>query len=128
MKTQEQIKKEVTTYLQKTSNHLFERDGELMKVIYFTEDNQENYAIVKIKGEEISIQVEKAWPGQIYSQRKFFLKHHYVFRSWDPKKWKSVKHFKKIRVFFDHLTREISSDSNKNLELIARLKKFAPLQ
>ena len=128
MKTKEQIKKEVTTYLQKTSQHLFEREGELMKVIYFTEEDQEYYAIVKIKGDEVSIRVEKAWPGEVYSQRKFFLKHHYLFRSWDPKKWHSVKHFKKIRVFFDHLERGLSSSSEKNLELVAIVNAHYPLQ
>lgn len=122
MKTQEQIKKEVTNYLQKTSQHLFEKGGTLMKVIYFKEEETEYYAVLKIKDGDVQIKVEKVWNGEIHSQKKFFLKHHTLFQSWDDKKWTSIRHFKKIRPLLDQISQNISSSQEKNNELVKKLK------
>lgn len=123
MKTQEQIKKEVITYLQKTSQHLFEKEGTLMKVLYFKEEETEYYAIVKIKDKDIQITTQKVWNHEVHSQQKFFLKHHYLFQSWDSKKWNSIRHFKKIKNLLNSISENISSSADKNKELISKLKK-----
>jgi cob(I)alamin adenosyltransferase len=95
MKTIEQIKKETTSYLEKSSNHLFKVGGELMTIKKIEND----FFIVKtdlelnnVKVNKISIEwYEKYFEKNMKSGIKFNL-----FKSFG-KKSESIPYFKKFK-------------------------------
>lgn len=121
MKTQEQTKMEVANYLEKTSLHLFEYDGNLLKVIPFTENEIMYYAMVTIKKTgEFNIRIVEPFKYQIWDNFLCSLKHS-IFPEY--RKTKSIKHFKKFRSAMSYIQSSIKPDKAKNDELLEKLLK-----
>ena len=125
MKTTEQIKAEVKSYLQKTNLHLFKNGDTFMKIIPFTENEVEYYATVKItESGKITISVTDIYKWGVSPSTKHYLKRNAIFPCWSKPSWVGVKHFKKIDRLIYEISSSISSSNEKNLKLIADLEKF----
>lgn len=125
MKTTEQIKAEVKSYLQKTNLHLFKKGDTFMKIIPFTENEVEYYATVKItESGKITINVTDIYKWGVSPGMKHYMKRNSIFPCWVKPSWSGVKHFNKMNRLLFEITSSISSDNTKNLKLIADLEKF----
>ena len=121
MKSQEQLKTEVANYLEKTSLHLFEYDGNLLKVIPFTENEIMYYAMVTIKPTGVfDIRVIEPFKYQRDNNYPCLLKRS-IFPEY--RGTKSIKHFKKLRSAMGYIKFSITSDKLKNDELLEKLLK-----
>lgn len=107
MKTQEELIKETKDYLNKSSQHLFVvNDNILMKVIPFTKEDIDYYAKLTIIKDKVYLEVHKNY-GFKWSAKNI------LFPSYV--KTKSIPYFKKMRELVKMVEAEISVTNNVGL-------------
>ena len=127
-KTRQQTLKQASTYLNKTSDHLFViNDGSFFKVEPFEREGKLYYATILINKDKVFIYVREAVSEQNYAyagnntlnnlQKALFPVYY---------KTKSIPYFKRMRVLIQDLMTDIKLDNNSNKELADKISTRLP--
>lgn len=123
-KTKQQIETEVTTYLDKTSKHLFiTESGYFYTVITMKQNDKLYYVTIMIGKGQVQLNVREAVSDSnfnYYGNNTTNMVKVALFPEYY--KAQSIPYFKKMRNLVEEISKEVSIDNTKNQALIEKIK------
>jgi hypothetical protein len=129
MKTIEEKQLEVRYYLTKTQSHLFKtKRGDLFKIIPFKIDGELYVCSVRINKEGLpSSKVRKVFMYSEDNIKQTWKNRYFPYSIYEKEDAVAIKHFNSINVFFGCLKDKLTTDNDKNVELMESIIKIKNL-